>query len=143
VRLDASDEPLYMVRKISSLIHIDRVTVSKPGERGRQVGLAWHRGAVDEHWDHGETPLERCFNLDSNKVFRVVDSPRCIDFPRPTWSDHGNNHVAPAKSRVDVFPKVVTERYGINVHEDGVAAEMRTKTVVDPSGNAGRILPPI
>jgi len=63
-----------------------------------------------------------------------------VGFPGPFCSDHGEEHVAQADSGVDVFPKVYTERYGIDVHKDGVVAEVSAKTVVDPPGSAGRIL---
>ncbi len=64
-------------------------------------------------------------------------------FPGPLRSDHGEDHVALADCRIDVFAEVFTERNGIDVHEDGIAAEVSTKTVVDPSGNADRVLAPI
>jgi len=64
-------------------------------------------------------------------------------FPGPLRSDHGEEHVALADSRVEVYPEVYTERYVIDVHEDGVVAEVSAKTVVDPPGNAGRILAPV
>ena len=98
---------------------------------------------IDQDRDHGEIPIQRRFQLDPNKVSRVVEPSVSVGFPSPFCSDHGEDHVALPDSRIDVFPEVFTKRYGIDVHEDGIVAEVSTKAVVDPPGNADRILTPI
>ena len=64
-------------------------------------------------------------------------------FPYPLRSDHGEDAIALAYLRFDMFPEVLTERDGIDVHEDGIVTEVCTQTIIDPPGNPGRILPPI
>ena len=53
--------------------------------------------------------------------------PRPCTSPGPTRSDHGEDQVALADRRVDVFPEVFAERNRIDVHEDGVVAEVRRR----------------
>ena len=50
--------------------------------------------------------------------------PRPCTSPGPTRSDHRKDHVAPSNSRVDVFSEVDAERNVIDIHEDGVVAEV-------------------
>ena len=42
-----------MMVEVPSLIHSDRVAMSQPDERGRQVGVARHPGMIDQDRDHG------------------------------------------------------------------------------------------
>ncbi len=49
-----------------------------------------------------------------------------VGFPSPFCSNHGKDHVALTDSRVDVFPEIDAERYGIYVKEDSVFAEFST-----------------
>jgi len=92
---------------------------------------------IDQNRDHRQIPIECRFQLDPDKVPRVVEPSVSVVFPSPFCSDHGEHDVALTDSRIDVFPKVFTERYGIYVKEDGIVAEVRTKTVVDPPDTAG------
>src|SRR5207237_5870267 len=80
---------------------------------------------------------------DPNEISGIVDPPGSAGFPNPVASDRGEQYVALLDSRRNVLPEVEAEGNGINVHEDGVVTEVSAQTVVDPSGNAGRILAPV
>jgi hypothetical protein len=45
--LHSVDEPIDVVMEVPSRVHIDRVAIGQPCQRGRQVRLARHCGAVD------------------------------------------------------------------------------------------------
>jgi hypothetical protein len=143
VELDPSYESVDMRVEVTTLVHIDRVPIGQSGERRRQVGFGRHCGAIDQDRDHGYVALESGFDLDPDKVPRVVDTPVSVGPPGPVLSDHDEDEVALTDSRVDVFTEVDTEGDVINVPKDGVGTEVGMKTIVDSPGNAYRIITPV
>ena len=80
---------------------------------------------------------DRGFNLDSDKVFRVVEPSMRAVSPAHSVPITARTRRTGQQPRRGV-PEVSPVRYGVDVHEDGVAAEVSAQTVVEPPGKAGR-----
>jgi hypothetical protein len=84
-------------------------------DRLRQVVCMWHRGAVDQHGNDRHVSLERCLDLDTDAIIGIVQTAAIV------------------LVHADV----------VDVYEDALAPKPLDQTILDPSGEARRVVPPI
>ena len=73
-----------------------RITTRERPQRFRQLIGARHLCLANQHWDHALVLRQRAFNLDPDKVARVVQPPAAATIARvdPVPANHRNEHVA-------------------------------------------------
>src|SRR5438874_8838037 len=107
---------------------IKRETIAK----GQSFQLSWktlrvrHRRVIDEDGNNRNAGLQSARYFEPDKIRRVVDpAARLIVRSRPVRPDDGDDDLRAPQSALDVFAKIDAVRNGIEIHEDGVFAELR------------------
>ena len=98
----------------------DRVSPRERLERLRQCVGARHFGLVHKHRDHALAELERRFDLDANKIFRIFEAPppRFTGHGQPIGTDKHQHHIAKADFILDHPNKVLpSPDAALDIHE--------------------------
>src|SRR5256885_13997683 len=107
--------------------------------RGKVLGLR-HRSVIDQYRNDRNAPLERVFDFQTNKVFRIVDSSHAA-FPlsRPVGTDHRNNDLRSLDCFLDLLTEIQTRSDRGEIHEDISLAESSFQMVVDATRDRERV----
>lgn len=100
---------------------------------------------MQQHGDDGDVAVQRSHNLQPDHVIRVIETPpSCsVGRARPCGTDQREQHVARADALIDHPPKILSGRDVGDVEENALRAEIRFKSLEQPSRVAFDVLAPI
>jgi hypothetical protein len=121
------------------------VAPGEPGQALWQISAARHYSSINQHGYDTDIPLERCLDLETNPIVRIVESssPAAVSGSRPVSPNDRKQNVTPRYSLSDCFSEVNADSHRVNVHEDAISAEMLTETVIQTTGLGGRLFPSV
>src|SRR4051812_4771544 len=92
------------------------VPIGQLAERDRQLARRGHPGAVDEYRNHVSVPFECDFELESNKVLRVVNPAlAAVGLDKPLSADYSEHDPKRPDALPDRFGEVHARRDAVDV----------------------------
>ena len=119
--------------KIASGIDLGRIAEREVFQRHRQLARLRHDGAVHQHRDDADPPIQGGLDLDPDRVVFLLDAQmRALGRAQPPRPDDGDQHVAVEQGIPDVVAKIGAERDAVDVHEDRAFAKLAGEPILDP-----------
>ena len=124
--VDPGNQPVRVVMEIDPGIEREAIAKGQSFQLWRKALRVRHRRVVDEDGNDRNAGLQGARDFEPDKIRWVVDPAVGLVFrSRPVWPDDGHDHLRAAQRVFDVFAKIDAVGNGIEIHEDGVFAELR------------------
>jgi len=139
--LDPSDQAVHVGMKVRIRPDRERVVVREWLQRCRQVLFARQRRALNENWNHRNRSLQGGLDLYPDEVARIVDTATRLGpgTCRPLRADDGQQQLAVGHRIRKPLPEIDAERYGVDILEDTVRAEVLYQTIINAAGDIARL----
>ena len=119
----------------------DSVSVSESVDGRREICGHWHRGALHQHRNDENRPVQRYKNLQPDEIIGPEYSfAQPLPHPRPARSNNRQKDRASAKAIADCLYEVFAGSNTIHIHEDLIFAELGSQLVEDSAGVRWRVL---
>ena len=127
--------------EIASAFDVGRVAERKILQALGQIGRGRHAGAVDQHRNDRNVLFQSGLKFDPDRV-AFFPNLKALAFARsePLRPDDHEHQVAAQQFALDVLAEIGSEWNVVDVHEDGLIAEMPGEPVTDAAGDGVGIL---
>jgi hypothetical protein len=111
----------------------------------RQIDCGGHRGSRDERGNYRNTATERCRDLHSNEVLRIVESATATGVRRaqPVPADHRDKRITGTHRSLETVDEVLPRSDCIDVDEHIVGAEVISQPIRQSAGVRRAVLAPV
>jgi hypothetical protein len=137
--VDSSNEAIGVMMKVDAGIENQRVSESERPQFFRQVVDARHHSAIEQDRNHRDPALQRCRDLNADKVRRIVNPPFAIAIPHPGRPYDRDDHERFLQGDLDFVPEIDPERNGIEIHENIPPPKFGLEPVEQSTGHRARV----
>ena len=133
------------IRGKARVAKLERMPACERGEVLREIAFRRHLGAIDQHGDHRNVALQRRGDLDAHIVVRVVEPPLALAVGggQPMRADDCEQCIALRDLRIELLDEIEPGLDGVDIDEERAAGKFACEMIVEPAGNAGRVVSPV
>src|SRR5262245_26280893 len=121
---------------------VDGLTTHQRLQRFRQVAHFRHLRPIDQDSDHTNIASKRGLDFDRNEIVWSIKPAvtLLVSGIQPVGTDNGYENIARGNLIVEMSYEVDPRRNMIDIHEEIFPPETLGKSIVQPTGRAGRIV---